>query len=512
MQKKHNIYFSLFHDDSYTYKIISRKKLNMSLLQDWFNMPGGVLRGLSELGITAHWIILQYTIGLLTVTMILEIAAYKLNDKHIMKMARSISKVAVTLFVFGAITGSLSEFGLLLFWPNFLELVGKYYFIPLFLEVFAFLTEVVFVYMYYYTWERVGRKFHVMVGVLAVLGIFGSALLIMSVNTLMSYPPGLQVVYDASTGIWQEPSYLFYQPDGGSHTYTSTELRALSVEDFQGILAATISRMGVWGVVFQSPGALVSTLHAITASINVSLYTIIGVYSYRYLKYQNYEDYGEYYFKGIKFLSITAVITMTLQGIIGHAIGQNLAIYNPEKLAAFEGTSDSIISFGNIGFIDKLMAWLAYGNTDMHVLDYDSIPAEFQPPLFLHYVYYLKIILSVILFTITIVTVYYALKKKVVPSIIIKVSVAFPFVIQIIANFGWITREAGRKPWTIYGIMTVDEAARDTPVTTLYFVLVILYCLILLGGAGFLIKKLNTMKIDLSEQPEEKKSVDKEEV
>ena len=73
--------------------------------------------------------------------------------------------------------------------------------------------------------------------------------------------------------------------------------------------------------------------------------------------------------------------------------------------------------------------------------------------------------------------------------------VTFPVIIQIVSNFGWITREAGRKPWTIYGIQKVDDAARETPVTGFYFFLVIVYCLALLGGMGFLIKKLNKMKI-----------------
>ncbi|MCY3414328.1 MAG: cytochrome ubiquinol oxidase subunit I [Candidatus Heimdallarchaeota archaeon] len=484
----------------------------MSLLEDWFNMPEGVLRGLSEMGITTHWIILQYTIGLLFITILMEAVAYKMNDKHIMKMARSISKVALIIFVFGALTGSLSEFGLLLFWPNFLELVGEYYFIPLFLEVFMFMAEVVFVYMYYYTWERVGRKFHLIIGVLAVLGVFGSALLIMSVNTLMSYPPGLQATYDATTGLWTMPEYLLYNPDGTSQIYTSGDIRNIietDVDQYHAILGATVQEMGVFGIVFQSPGAVISFLHATTAAVNVSVYSIIGIYSYRYLKYRNYAEHKEYYFKGIKLFSMMATSTMMIQGIVGHAIGANMAKYNPEKLAAMEGTSDTIWSFGQLPLVEPVMNWLSYGDFDAHILDYDTIPTEFQPPLIIHYVYYFKIMMATALFGITLITLFFMFKRDVIPDLVLKASISFPFVIQLVSNFGWITREAGRKPWTIYGILTVDEAARETPVTGIYFFLVVVYCLVLLGGMGFLIKKLNKMSVDeseLAEKPEKKAS------
>ncbi|MHA2030493.1 MAG: cytochrome ubiquinol oxidase subunit I, partial [Candidatus Kariarchaeaceae archaeon] len=127
----------------------------VNIFEQWFDIPESSLRGLSQIGITTHWIILQYSIGLLTLAIGIEIVAYRFEDEIYMKMAKTLSKVAIVIFAVGAATGSLSEFGLLLFWPNFLELVGKYYFIPLYLEVFAFFAEVVFVYLYYYTWDKV---------------------------------------------------------------------------------------------------------------------------------------------------------------------------------------------------------------------------------------------------------------------------------------------------------------------------------------------------------------------
>ncbi|MHA2278030.1 MAG: cytochrome ubiquinol oxidase subunit I, partial [Candidatus Kariarchaeaceae archaeon] len=233
----------------------------VNIFEQWFDIPESSLRGLSQIGITTHWIILQYSIGLLTLAIGIEIVAYRFEDEIYMKMAKTLSKVAIVIFAVGAATGSLSEFGLLLFWPNFLELVGKYYFIPLYLEVFAFFAEVVFVYLYYYTWDKVSRRFHILVGIFTLLGVFASSMLIMSVNTLMGYPPGILETYDPSTGAWVEPAFMLYLPEGGTQTFTSSELRILidtDVDRYHAILGTTVDEIGVFGIVFQSPGSFVS--------------------------------------------------------------------------------------------------------------------------------------------------------------------------------------------------------------------------------------------------------------
>ncbi|MHA2254221.1 MAG: cytochrome ubiquinol oxidase subunit I, partial [Candidatus Kariarchaeaceae archaeon] len=155
---------------------------NMGLFDTWIHdISYFDIRFLSLIGITVHWIILQFSIGLITSSVMLELIGRRKNDSDLLEMSKTISKVSVVIFAVGAVTGTLSEFGLIIFWPNLLNLVGKYFFFPLYLEIFAFLAEVVFVYMYYYTWDRVEPKFHQTIGVLAVLGGFLVALMILSV-------------------------------------------------------------------------------------------------------------------------------------------------------------------------------------------------------------------------------------------------------------------------------------------------------------------------------------------
>lgn len=465
----------------------------------WFDVGQTTLRALSEFGITVHWIILQYSIGVFFTVVTLEILARKMQNKQYLEMSKSLSKVAVLLFAVGAATGTMSEFGLLLFWPNFLELVGKYLFMPFYLELLMFFAEVVFVYLYYYTWKKVGPKFHIFLGVMAVIGLAGSAIFIVGANTMMSYPPGIQATYNPTTGAYTEPTYLLTMPGNGTHKeLTSTQLRAIIASDpaqYDAIMSATIRERGIIGIIFKGTGAVAGFLHAITAAILTSLMTILGVYAYRISRVK--EQFRDYYKEGLKIMSILATIFFVLQGIIGDAVAKNLATYNPEKFAAMEGTSADIFGVGDIPIIGPLVQsvvkFLAYGKfTGVEFPDYDAIPATYQAPLIIHYMYYLKIGLVSLLFVNVLVFLFYFYYKKAdAPSWLLKLNYASPFLIQLISNLGWMSREIGRKPFTVYGIMTVDEAARTGPLSPLVFWGVILYISVIALGLLFLAVRLN---------------------
>ena len=173
------------------------------LIGQWLNdFPKTDLRLLSMFGIGVHWWILQYTLGLSLTAVLFEIWYLLRKDEKFKEMAKTFSKAVAIVFAVGAGTGTLSEFGLVLLWPNLIVLVGKYFFFPLYLEVFAFIAETVFVYLYFYSWDKVKEWFHLLIGILAAFGAILSALLIIAVNTLMQMPPGLVPSYDPTAGVW----------------------------------------------------------------------------------------------------------------------------------------------------------------------------------------------------------------------------------------------------------------------------------------------------------------------
>ena len=115
---------------------------------DWASYPAFSDRVLSMIGIEVHWIILQYVLGLPLLAVIAEILWMKTKDDRWLRISKTLAKGFVMVFAVGAAMGTAAEFGLILLWPNLTEVAGKYIYFPLYAEVFAFLMEVVFVYMY----------------------------------------------------------------------------------------------------------------------------------------------------------------------------------------------------------------------------------------------------------------------------------------------------------------------------------------------------------------------------
>ena len=461
----------------------------VDLIGQWLSeIPKAELRILSMLGIGVHWWILQYTLGLPLVAVILEIwGRYKGHDEFL-KMSRTLSKAVAIIFAVGAVTGTLSEFGLVLLWPNLTLLVGLYFFFPMFLEVFAFIAEAIFIYMYYYTWDRAKPNFHALIGILAATGAIISALMIVSVNTLMSVPPGLVPTYDPTTGTWSEPMFRLITPEGTVVTLPASAVRQILKTDparFHAILFATVSKVGIFGIVFGNPAVLTSWAHSVFAALNTTTFTILGIYSWRYLTSHN-DNEKNYYYKGLRIMSLLALIFIVIQGGLGDASGRYIAKYNPEKLAAIEGTSSQILSITKLLGIDWLMGMLSYGFPGAHIPNYDSIPSSWRPPIFIHYVYYAKIGLAILLGLDALILVFlWFILKREVPKLLIKLNVLAPVVVHVVSTFGWCVREVGRKPWTIYGLLRVDEAATPNAISTALIAGIAIY--IFLIGVGLLL-------------------------
>jgi cytochrome d ubiquinol oxidase subunit I len=477
-----------------------------------------------------HWWILQFSIGLITSAVFLEIKWRRSNDEVYLEMAKTISKVSVVIFAVGAVTGTLSEFGLILLWPNFLNLAGKYFFFPMYLEIFAFLAETVFIYMYFYTWDRVKPNFHLSIGVMAAVGAIMSGLLILSVNNLMNIPFGLNPSIYAD-GEWVSGPTYDLVVGGSTQTLTSAELRNVwltDIDSFNDIMLATVKSVGIFGVVFKQPGVLITFAHTILSAILTTTFTILGVYSWRYLKVED-EKKKDYYRKGLKFFSLYSFIFISIQGIFGHQSGVLVGKYNPEKLAAMEATTDSYFSVtGDIpligGLIEKMIAFLAYGDFNAKLPNYDSIPPEWQVPIIIHYLYYLKMSLAILMgLNAMIMTLYFYAPSKLrkltlkgrqlLPEephrFMLKANVFSPIIIQLIGTLGWMTKEIGRKPWTIYGIMTVDEAARPTELSLWIIIVVMLYICTLGFGlltVVYLLFRMDNEEGSKDEKPTEKKS------
>ena len=544
----------------------------MSVIGQWLSYPASTDRVLSLIGIEVHWAILQYVLGLPFMAFIALLIYARSGDERWKRLAKTLAKGFVIVFAVGAGTGTASEFGLVLLWPNLTEAAGRYIYFPLYMEIFAFMMEVVFIYMLFYTWNKVDPKGLAVIAFFAFLGAWFSGSMIVSVNSYMVAPTGVQPAYDPQTGQWDPagPRILLAVPNDYVPLLNLTLLQSagmtvapdqplkdatlvymparivqqLAREAWAGytvnqsillnvvnkttvqylaqndpatlqqilntpvkkivddILVRTIKYVSVYTVTFKSPVYPGSILHVLGAALTVSSFTVMAAYAARLPKAKN-KKYREYAELAFKYSTLFALIMIIIQGFVfGHLMGSEIAHYNPEKMAAMEGQTDQHFSITKALGLDKLMALIAYGSSSAHLPNYDTIPdycncqltsmddqamAECKPPIIIHYLYYTKTGLAILLGLYALIAGYYLVVKKTVelPGYMAKTALLTPVVAQIVSFFGWAVREIGRKPWTIYGIMTPDVAHTVNPLSTGAVALIALYFIALLAVLAY---------------------------
>src|SRR5699024_3649890 len=69
-------------------------------------------------------------------------------------MAKRWARGFVITVAIGVVTGTAIGLQLSLLWPSFMQVAGNVISMPLFMEVFAFFFEAIFLGIYLYTWDR----------------------------------------------------------------------------------------------------------------------------------------------------------------------------------------------------------------------------------------------------------------------------------------------------------------------------------------------------------------------
>ncbi|GAB6148484.1 hypothetical protein JCM10135_10260 [Stetteria hydrogenophila] len=553
----------------------------IDVVEQWRQYPAFHDRVLSIIGIEVHWAVLQYVLGLSFLSFIAYLIYMRTNDEKWRKLSYTLFKGFVIVFAVGAATGTASEFGLVLLWPNVTEAAGRYIYFPLYAEVFAFIMEIVFIYLTYYAWRKFGRRALAVLLLLSFVGPWYSAAMILSVNSYMVAPTGIVPAYDVKTGHWlydqgypkvtvvvpndiagalnvtalqavgasivgqadngvivQLPSRvvqrLVYEAWRGYKVKDSILAAVISTTYLQGsgsgsellnapvkavldqVLVNTVMYVGPTMVTFKSPVYLATLFHSIGAALTVSIFTVLAAYTIRLVQTRNTsdEEYKEYVKAAFKFSAVAALVIIAVQGFVsGHEMGRAIAEYNPEKFAAIEATTNKIFRVTSLlpgG--EKLPALLAYGDPNAPLPDYDAIPDDYcacilheqedmarigscKPPLIIHYMYYTKIGLGILLGLYALAITYYLWRlrdpEKLQSTFLgkwllgIPQAVAVIFIVHLVSFLGWGVREIGRKPWTIYGVMTTDVAHTANPASPGAVALVAAFFLAMLGALAY---------------------------
>ena len=306
---------------------------------------------MQALSLTVHIPIVCFGIAFPAMMLFVEGLYLRTGDAVYKALAKRWSKVAVTLFAVGVVTGTILSFEFGLLWPEFMARFGEVFGIGFALEGISFFVEAIFIAIYVYGWDRLpapdalpdrhpGR---------AVSGFAGSFNVI-AVNGWMNDPTGFDL-----------------GPNG----------EVLNPQPWAALLNSNM-----WH----------ELIHMYLAGYLVCGFIVAGVYAYAWLKGdRDRSTCRTALVVTLAFASLAAPV----QVIVGDWAGREVAERQPVKLAAMEGLQETRegAPFTLGGFYDegrgevrfgievpRLLSLLAKHDPNARIAGLDTVPPEDRPP------------------------------------------------------------------------------------------------------------------------------------
>jgi cytochrome d ubiquinol oxidase subunit I len=382
---------------------------------------------------------------------------------HYKALAKRWSKVALTIFAIGVITGTILSFEFGLLWPDFMATFGDVFGLAFGLEGVSFFLEAIFIAIYVYGWDRLPARTHFLTGIPVVLAGLAGSFNVIAVNGWMNHPGGFTVA------------------DG------------------------KVTDPAPWTALFNNhlPHELA---HMYFAGYMVAGFIVAGVYATAWLKGRR----DAYHRTGLVVALSFGALASLCQGPVGDWAGRTVAQNQPVKLAAFEGVphTESGAPFTILGYYDadaqdvkygipipNLLSLLAFHDPNATVQGLDSVPEADRPPVNVtRYGFQTMVGLGSAVGLVALVFLFSWWRRRRLPEHKLfywAVMASGPASLAALIG-GWISTEVGRQPWIVYETMrTSDAVTRADNLEIAFAVLVLIY--VLVGAAlAWLLRRLTS--------------------
>ncbi len=400
------------------------------------------------------------TIGLSLFLVLLEALWIKTGDHDYYRHARFWWKLLLLNFGVGVVSGIPLEFAFGMNWAPFATATGDFFGNILGFEAaMAFMLEAGFLGIAVFGWHKVPRAVHFLATCMVALGASLSAVWIMVANAWMQTPAGV------------------LERDG-----------EFIVQSY----AAAIF----------NPAMPSSVAHMWIACLETSLLVIGGVSAWYLLRGRE----SAFFLKSFRLVVIVAAVVMPLQLLIGDEAGRVLAEHQPAKLAAIEahwetnrpgqGAPWAVLAWPDVAAQDNrwaleipdALSLLITHSRSGRVQGLKDFPVDERPPVGLtFYSFRLMVLIGVGLIALAWWSLWCFWRGDLRPErigrrrwLLRSWLLALPLG-YVAVEMGWITREVGRQPWVIYGLMRTSEGASALPpasVATTLAVYVLVYGLL----------------------------------
>jgi cytochrome d ubiquinol oxidase subunit I len=389
-----------------------------------------VLFARSQMAVSLGFHILFAAAGIaLPVLMVIsEILWRRTKDPTYEALTRTWAKGTAVLFAVGAVSGTVLSFELGLLFPGFMARAGAVVGLPFSLEGFAFFTEAIFLGVYLYGWDRVRPSLHILSGVVVAVSGMASALFVTIANAWMNAPRGFRV-------------------EGGAF---------VDVDPW--------AAMG-------TPFALHEVAHMLLASYMAVGFAAAAIHAALLLRRR-----GDAFHRRALGVTLGLAIPCTLlQPLVGHFAGQQVARFQPMKLAAIEHlveTRDHApIHVGPLE-IPSGLSILAFNRPSATVRGLAEIPRRDWPHPVVRWAFQAMVALGTLEALVAAWALWLRLRRRAWADqrALLWATVASGPLGLVAIEAGWIVTEVGRQPWVVYGVLRTAETATPMPGLAVPFV------------------------------------------
>ena len=384
-----------------------------------------------------HIIFALLGVGLPVCFSLMEFLSIRRGDKALREHARLWSFVASLLVITGVISGIVVALQMFLIWPGVLDFGGNAIGIGFSLEGYAFLFEAIFLAYYMKTWDKLKGYAHWALSIPIVLGATLSAYLITAVDAWMNHPSGFDYVNGQVVN--PRPAEAIFNQTAlvqGTHSIISYYMTAALI-----VVAAY-----AW-MTWRGKRPVAGT--AATSRYILRTFTLL------------------------------AAGLLVIVAVLGDVSSKYLAKHEPTKLAALEllhdtqsnaplyagGSLDENMKVQGGIEIPGALSYLTGWDSATVVKGLDQQPKHLWPPLVVHTLFGVKMLLVVVLAGIAAAGVW-VLRKRAqaaqrLPKAILACLVAAPIVSIATLELGWMMTELGRQPYAVYGYVLTKDAMTD---------------------------------------------------
>ncbi len=387
---------------------------------------------------TLHILYPPLTIGLAAMMFIGELLWLRTSDDHWYRLCRFFERLLIINFAAGVATGITMELAFGILYGPFSEAAGPFFGQILGYEtITAFMYEAGFIGLMIFGWGKISRRMHLFATFNVALSSALSALWILVANSWMQTPTGVTL----SHGVFV-------------------------VKD--------------WWTSILNPDVVYAFPHMLVASFEVALGVVAGVSAWYLLKQRHVATFQ----RSLKGAVLALLIVAPLQVWLGDAMGVTVFTEQPSVLAAMEGHWHATHPDGSPDTDWNLVAWPnaagdgnAWAVKIPHVLSLletrswngtvrglDEFAPQDRPQMLVPF-YGFRVMVACGFFMVLMAlwgTWLIARRRLAVRTAganrwFLRATVFAAFVPYISVWVGWWTREVGRQPWVVFGLMRTAQ-------------------------------------------------------